>query len=104
MVQKNEVLTLEKNGISLISTGGTTMQEGYPIVTEIQIPVSTTEQTWIFEVGKDARVSRRTPGLVNTIVKIVKWLNHLGSGKIDDSCLESRHNIHHNFKINRIGL
>jgi len=104
MVQKNEVLTLEKNGISLISTGGTTMQEGYPIVTEIQIPASTTERTRIFEVGAETRVSRTTPGLVNTLVKVIKWLNHLGSGKIDDGCLESRHNIHHNFRINGIGL
>jgi hypothetical protein len=104
MVQKNEVLTLEGNSIPLISTGGTLMQEGYPIITEIQIPVNTTEQTWIFEVGEKARTSRTTPGLVDTLVKVIKWLNLLGSGKIDDSRLEARHNIHHNFRINRIGL
>lgn len=80
------------------------MQEGYPIVTKIQIPVNATERTRIFEVGEETPVSQATPGLVDTLVKVMKWLNHVGSGKIDDSCLEARHNIHHNFRINGIGL
>ena len=80
------------------------MQEAYPIVTERQIPVNRTGQTWIFEVGEETRDRWTAPRLANTLVKAMKWLNHVGSGKIDDSCLESRHNIHHDFRINRIGL
>jgi hypothetical protein len=104
MIQKNEVLTQEDNSISLSCTKRTTAQEDYPTIIEIKIPVNTTEQTWIFEIGEKTRVSRTTPKLVNTVVKIIKWLNHLGSGKIDDSCLESRQNIHHNITIKGIGL
>jgi hypothetical protein len=104
MTQKNEVLIREDNRISLISTKRTTTQENHPTVTERKIPVNTTEQTWIFEVGEKACVSRTTPRSVNILVKIIKWLSHLGSVKIDDSCLESRHNIHHNFRIKGIGL
>ena len=104
MIQKKEVLTREDNRISLISTKRTTTQEDHPTIAEREIPVNTTEQTWIFEVGEKTRVSRTIPRLVSTLVKIIKWLSHLGSGKIDDSCLESRHNIHHNFRIKGIGL
>ena len=104
MIQKKEVLTQEDNRISLISIKRTTTQEDHPIIAERKMPVNTTEQTWIFEVGKKTRVSRITPKLVNTLVKIRKWLNHLGSGKIDDSCLESRQNTHHNLTIKGIGL
>jgi hypothetical protein len=104
MIQKNELLTRDDNYISLISTKRTPTQEDRPTITERKIPVSTTEQTWIFEVGERPRVNRTTPKLVNTLVKIIKWLDHLGSGKIDDSLLESRQNIHHNFRINGIGL
>ena len=104
MVQKNEVLTLEENGISLISKGGTTMQEGYPIIAERQIPVDRTGQTRIFGVGEEIRAGRTTRGLANSLVKVTKWLHHVGSGKIDESLLEARHNIHHNFRINGIGL
>jgi len=104
MTQKNEVLTREDNRIPLISTKRTITQEDYLTITEREMPVNTTEQTWIFEVSEKTRVSRTTPKLVNTLVKIIKWLNHVGSGKIDDSCLESRHNIHHNFRINGIRL
>ena len=104
MIQKKEVLTQEDNRISLISTRRTATQEDHPTITEGKIPVNTTEQTGIFEVGEKTRVSRTTPKLVNTLVKIIKWLNHLGSGKIDDSCLESRQSIHHNFRIKGIGL
>ncbi len=103
MTQKNEVLTGEANRISLISARRTTTQEDYLTITEREIPVNTTEQTWISEVGDKTRAGRATPRLVNTLAKITKWLNHLGSGKIDDSYLESRHNIHHNFRINGIG-
>jgi len=104
MVQRNEVLTREANRISLISARRTTMQEDYLAVTEREIPVNTTEQTWRFEAGEKARVGRTAPRLVNTLLKVVKWLNHVGSGKIDESGLESRHNIHHNFRMTGIGL
>ena len=104
MIQKNEVLTQKVNRISLISTKRTTTQEDYPTIIEGNIPVNTTEQTWMFEIGEKTHVSRTTPKLVNTLVKIIKWLNHLGRGKIDDSCLESRQNIHHNITIKGIGL
>jgi hypothetical protein len=103
MVQKNEVLAREASRISLISARRATTQEAYLTIAERGIPANTTEQTWIFEVGEKARVGRTTPGLVSTLVKIIKWLNHLGSGEIDDGCLESRHNIHHSFRINGIG-
>ena len=103
MIQNSEVLTRENNRISVISVGGTTMQEDYLAVTERAIPVNAISQTWIFEAGKESRVGRTTPQLVNTLLKVVKWLNHVGSGEIDDSCLESRHNIHHNFRMNGIG-
>jgi hypothetical protein len=104
MTQKNKVLTREENSISLISTRQRTTQEDYLTITEREIPVNTTEQTWIFEVGEKTPVGRTTPKLVNTLVKIIKWLNHVGSGKIDDSLLEARHNIHHNFRAKGIGL
>jgi len=104
MKQKDEVLTREGNRISLISRTRTTTQEDHLPITEREIPVNTTEQTWIFEVGEKTRVSRTIPKLVNTLVKTMKWLNHLGSGKIDDSCLESRQNIHDNLTIKGIGL
>jgi len=104
MIQKNEVLTREDNRISLISTKRATTQEDHRTITERDIPVNTIEQTWIFEVGEKTRVSRTTPNPVNTLVKILKWLSHLGSGKIDDSCSESRQNTHHNLTIKGIGL
>jgi hypothetical protein len=104
MIQKKEVLTQEDNRISLISTKRTKTQEDHQTITERKIPVNTTEQTWIFEVGEKTRVSRTAPKLVNILVKIIKWLNHLGSGKIDDSCLESRQNTNYNITIKGIGL
>jgi hypothetical protein len=103
MVQKNEVLTREDNRISLISRTRTAAQENHLTITEREIPMSTIEPTWIFEVGERTSASRATPKLVNTLVKIIKWLNYLGNGKIDENCLEARHNIHHNFRINGIG-
>jgi hypothetical protein len=103
MVQRNEVLTREANRISLVSAGRTTAQQAYLTIAERRIPVNTTEQTWIFEAGEESRVGGTAPRLVNTLLKVVKWLNHVGSGEIDDGCLESRHNIHHNFRINGIG-
>lgn len=103
MVQSNDVLTGEVNRNSLISARRTTTQENYPLVAETAIPVSETEQAWVFKPGEPTYIHRTAPELLNPFVKIVNWLNHLGSGKIDDSCLESRHNIHHNFSINGIG-
>jgi hypothetical protein len=104
MIQRSEVLAREANRPSLVSARRTITPEDYLTIAETAIPVSTTEQTWIFEVGEQTQVDRMAPGLVNPFMKIVKWLNHIGSGKIDDSCLELRHNIHHNFRINGIGL
>src|SRR5512136_1063702 len=103
MIRRSEVLTRENNRISVISAGGTTMQEDYLAVTEAAMPVNAIERTWIFELGEKAHPSRTTPQLANTIARIVNWLSHFGSAKIDDGCLESRHNIHHNFRINGIG-
>jgi hypothetical protein len=104
MIQKKEVLTREDNRISLISTKRTTTQEDHPTIAGRKMPLNTTEQTWIFEVEEKTAVSRTTPKLLNILVKIIKWLNRLGSEKIDDSYLESRHNIRHNFRIKGIGL
>jgi hypothetical protein len=102
MIRKNEVLTREDNCIPLICRGRTPVQEDYLTITEGEIPMKAIEQTWIFEVGEETRVGRITPKLVNTLVKIIRWVSHVGSGKIDDSCLEARHNIHHNVRINGI--
>jgi hypothetical protein len=104
MIQKNEVLTTEDNRISPICARRTTAQEDCLAITEGELPMNTTEQTWIFEVGEKTCVGRTTPKLVNTLVKVIKWLNHLGSGRVDDSYLESRHNIHDNPRIKGIGL
>ncbi|MDH4068505.1 MAG: hypothetical protein OEU97_06235 [Dehalococcoidia bacterium] len=103
MVQKNEVLTQEDNCIPLICRKRTAAQEDCLAITEREIPMNAIEQTCMFEVGEETRVGRTSPMLVDTLVKVTKWLNHLGSGKIDGSRLQSRHNIHHNFKINGIG-
>jgi hypothetical protein len=102
MIQRSEVLAEEANRISLVSARRAAAEENYLSIVETAIPVNTTEQAWIFNLGDEIRAGRTTPGLVNPFVKIANWLSHLGSGKIDDSCLESRHNIHHNFKINSI--
>ena len=103
MVQRNEVLTGKENRISFIAARRTTMQEDCLTMEEGGIPMSAIDQTCVFEVGKETCAGRTTPELANALVKITKWLNHLGSGKIDESGLESRHNIHHNFRINGIG-
>jgi hypothetical protein len=103
MIQNSEVLAAEANRISLVSARRTATQEDYLAIAERAIPVNTVEQTWISEVGEKARVGRAIPGLVNTLVKITEWLAHLGGGRIDDSYLEARHNVHHNFRINGIG-
>ncbi len=100
MIQKNEALTRDDNCISLICTRRAAVQEDCLATTETEIPVSTGEQTWIFEVGEKVPVNRTTPRLVNILVKISKRLNRLGSAKIDDGLLEARHNIHHNLRIN----
>jgi len=104
MIQNSEVLAGEANRISLISTTRPATQEDYLAIAERAIPVNTVEQTWIFEVGEKARVGRTTPEFVNPLVKSIEWLNHLGSGKINESRLASRHNVHHNFRINGIRL
>jgi hypothetical protein len=78
-------------------------QEDYLAITERDLPLNMTEQTWIFGVWEEARPGRTTPKFVDTLAKVARWLNHLGSGKIDYTGLEARHNIHHDFKINGIG-
>ena len=103
MVQKNEVLTREDNRIPLVCRKRTAAQIDCLAIEEREIPMNTIEQTCMFEAGEETRVGRTSPMLVDTLVKVTKWLNHLGSGKIDGSRLQSRHNIHHNFKINGIG-
>lgn len=104
MVQNSKVLTREANPISPIATGSATTLEDYPIMTEREVPMSTIGQTWTFEFGEDIPVDRTVPKSVNTLVKIVRWLNHVGSGKIDGGLLESRHNIRHGFRTNGIGF
>jgi hypothetical protein len=104
MTQKNEVLTREDNCISIVCRTRTAAQEDCLTITGGETPVNTTEQPWIFEVGETTPVSRTAPKLVSALVKITKWSNRIGSGKVDDSCLESRHNIQHNFRTKGIGL
>ena len=104
MTQKNEVLTREDNCISLTSTTKTAIQKDYATIAERKIPMNITEQTWLFEIGEEPPVSGTSLKLVDALMKVMKWLNHLGSGKIDDRYLESRQNIHHNITIKGIGL
>ena len=104
MTQRNEVLAREANRISLICRTRAATQEDCLATTEREIPVETIEQTCIFEVGEETLVGRTTPKLVNTLVKITRWLNHLGSEKIADSCLEARQNVHHRVRINGMRL
>jgi hypothetical protein len=103
MVQKSDVLTRQDNRISLVSARRTTTQEDYLTMTEREIPVNMSEQSWIFEGGEKTRAGRTTPKFADTLAKVVGWLNHVGSGRIDESRLEARHNIHHEFRINGIG-
>jgi hypothetical protein len=104
MIRNSEVLTGEANRISLVSARRTKMQEDHPIIAERAILVNTIEQTWISEVGEQTRFGRTIPESVDALVKIMRWLSHLGSGKIDGSRLETRHNIRHNFRTNGIGF
>jgi tRNA U34 5-carboxymethylaminomethyl modifying GTPase MnmE/TrmE len=43
MTQKNELLTREDNGISLVSARRTITQEDHPIITERELPVNMTD-------------------------------------------------------------
>ena len=104
MTQRNRLLTRQGNRISLTSAGRTATQEDCLAIIEREIPVNTIEQTCIYEVEEKTLVGRTTPRLVDTLVKIMKWLKHVGSGKIDDSRLEARHNIRQNFRTKGIGL
>jgi hypothetical protein len=103
MIRKNQVLTREADCIPLVCRRRTATQEDCLTIAGIEMPVSMSQQSWIFEVTEETCAGRTTPGWPNTLAQIVKWLSHLGSGKIDESLLESRHSIHHNFKINGIG-
>ena len=102
MVQKAEVLTREGNRIPCICPGRTTTQEDCLTVTEREIPVNTTAQTWIFEVREKPHAGRRTPKPGSLLVDIIRWLYYLGSGKVDDRLLEARHRIHQNTRIDDI--
>ena len=104
MAQKNGVLTREDNRISLDCAKRATMQEDYQAVMEQEMPVDRIEQTWIFEIGEKARVARTTPKFGSFLVEIIKWLYHLGSGRIDDSLLEARYKTPHNIEPNGMGL
>jgi hypothetical protein len=103
MIQNSKVLAGEANPISLVSTGRTAMQEEYVSIAERRIPVSMSEQSWTFEVAQKAPTNRMTPGQVNPLVRIAKWLNHLGNGRISESYLESRSTVPTNFRIGGIG-
>ena len=100
MVQNSEVLTGKVNRLSLISTGKATALEDYPVIAERELVVNMTEQSRIVE--EKIRVSRATPGLVSTLAEIINWLSHLGTGRIHDRCLESRHHIYQSLTLNRI--
>jgi hypothetical protein len=102
MTQKNEVLAREDNRIALISTKRTPPQEDCAAIAETEISVNTTEQTCVFDVGEEIRVGRTRPRLLTTLARIIERLKPVGSAKIDDSHLEARHNIHHNFRANDI--
>ena len=104
MTRKNEVLAREDNCIPLICRGRTTVQEDYLTMTQGETPMNAIEQTWIFEVGEQIRVGGTTPRLPSTLVRIMKWLKHLGSGNVDENRLEARHNVRHNFRAKGIGL
>lgn len=103
MAQNSKVLTREADPISTISTRAATM-EGYPVVAEKRIPVSTTEQRWTLRVVKRIPVSDIIPERVNPLPKIANWLSRLGSGRINEGRLESRQNIDYNPRIRGIGL
>jgi len=104
MLGKNEVLTREDNRVSLRSARRVAAQQHYPAYREREMPVKTTEQTWVFEIEKVTSVGRTTSRLVNTFLRIANWLSHVGAGRVDDRHLESRHNIHQNFRAKGIGL
>jgi hypothetical protein len=104
MTQRNEVLTREDNRISLISTTRATTPEDYLTIAEGELPISTRQQTWEVEVGQETSVGRKNTKLASTLVKLIEWLNRLGSGRIDDGYLESRHNTHDNPRIKGTGL
>jgi hypothetical protein len=104
MAQNSKVLTAEANRVSLVSAGPAAAQEDYLGIAEREAPVNTVEQNWIFGVGEESRVTRIIPKLANTLVKSISWLGRVGSGKINDSYLGARHDIHHNVRINGIGL
>lgn len=95
MVQPKEVLTREEDHISLISTTRTAIQRDCLTVKEREVSIDTTEQTWIFGIGDKTPVGTTGPKSVNTLARIIRWLNRVGSGIIDDNCLEARHNIGH---------
>ena len=104
MAQNSEVLTREANPVSTISTRAATM-EGYPVVAEKRIPVSTTEQRWTLQVVERIPVSDVIiPERVNPLPKIANWLSRLGRGRINEGRLESRQNIDYNPRIRGIGL
>jgi hypothetical protein len=104
MVQKNEVLTREDNRVSLSAARRVAVQQHYPAHREREMPTNAAVQIWTFEVGEVTGLGRTILRLLNTFLKIVNWLNHVGAGKVDDRHLQSRHNIRQNFRAKGIGL
>jgi len=102
MIRNSEVLTREDNRISIVSARRTMTQEDYLDIIERELPLNMTEQSRILGVWEEARPARTTPRLADTLAKVARWLNQLGSGKIDHTGLEARHNVHHEFRINNI--
>ena len=95
MAQKSEALTREDNGISLVSRTRAATQEDYLIITEREMPLSTTKQTGRLKLEEETGVSRATPKSGSFLVDIIRWLYYLGSRKIDDRLPESRQKTHH---------
>lgn len=102
MKQNSEVLTREDNRISLACARSITRQEGYLAIAQRAIPANAIEQTWMLDAGEKTRVSRATPRFVSTLAEVIGWLSHLGSGRMADNRLESRHHIYDSLTMNRI--
>ena len=104
MIQNSRVLTREANPIPLISAAQATTQAEYLAVAKREVLMSTMQQTWRLEIAKSAPVSGVTVERVNPLLRIADWFNRVGSGTINESHLESRHNVAQNFRINGMGL
>jgi hypothetical protein len=99
MMRNSRVLTREANPISLISAVQASSEAEYLVAAQREVMMSTIQQTWRLEVADRAPADRTTPGHVNPLVRIMKWLSYLGSRGIDDSYLKSRPSFPPNFRI-----